>query len=546
MLEAGYMKLCEFVNECLIKYGCSKVFGVPGSLIMPIWQSITESNLILCSHEQEASYVATGFGKAKKGLSVVISIGGPGVTNCVSGLASANIDSIPLLYISGRTPLDKDGCGVRQEESIYNRKYDSTDVTRFLSKKVICVETVDKASASIVEAFETALSGRFGCVHLSIPLDLQKADIPVTYNLLQRNDAQEVILPVKFSDRPIIIIGWGAWMSNSVEKIYKLAELINAPILVTSKAYCCIQCDHPLYLGKLGYGYTDLLDDFICKYNPNQFLVFGSSLGEKDLSETMIERIRNNLVFVWTVEDDCIHRRFPNAVIIETRDMAQRIQRMFSLIAARRRDERLYSLVLDRKELINRYWLERISPTDSMAQAIKSICDLSGEVVITADAGNHLLNLSALFNPDKIGKLFIDVGIRSMGSGICSTVGMAFYNPNNTYIAITGDGCMLMNGNVMHLVYEYNLPVVFVVINNNSLGRVRVGQSIMNDYRATDIYGIDFQMYAKAFGLNSYKIENEAELGYCITSVVAKHQPAVIEIITDHDEIPVTLKDHIY
>ena len=540
------MKLCEFINECLIKYDCDKVFGVPGSLIMPIWQSITESELVLCSHEQEASYVATGYGKIKKGLSVVISIGSPGVTNSISGLASANIDSVPLLYISGRTPLDKDGCGVRQEESIYNRKFDATDITKSVSKKSICIDCAETASTLILEAFETALTGRFGCVHLSIPLDLQMADISQDYYFPQKKDSCVTDAPIFFKDKPIIIIGWGAWMSNSTEKIYDLAEKINAPILVTSKAYCCIQRNHPLYLGKLGYGYTDLLDEFIQIYNPNQFVVFGSSLGEKDLSNSMIQRISKTSLCVWTNEADYIYRCFPNAQIIETVDMVQSIQKLMVLNQVGKKDGQLYSLIASRRKLIDSFWESRINSDDFMAKAVMCICDLAGESVITADAGNHLLDLGAMFNPDKIGRLFIDVGIRAMGSGICSTVGMAFCNPYNTYIAITGDGCMLMNGNVMHLVSKYNLPVVFIVFNNNSLGRVRVGQSTMNDYRATDIYGIDFQLYAKAFGIESYRIDKGETLGPCITKVLAKSKPALVEVVTDHDEVPVTLKEHIY
>lgn len=540
------MKLCEFVNECLIKYGCDKVFGVPGSLIMPIWQCITKSELVLCSHEQEASYVATGYGKMKRGLSVVISIGGPGVTNCLSGLASANIDSVPLLYISGRTPVRKNGCGVRQEESTYNRKFDSVDITKSVSKKTICIDCVETASTLIIDAFETALTGRFGCVHLSIPLDLQTADISQTYHLSTKRENAQTNVPVIFKDKPLIIIGWGAWMSNSVEKIYELAEKINAPILVTSKAYCCIQRKHPLYLGKLGYGYTNLLDEFIQMYNPNQFVVFGSSLGEKDLTSNLIERMNESSLYIWTVENDYTYRRFPNAYIMETIDMAQSIQKLLDLSHAKIKDRRLYSQVSFCRETIDSYWNERIGSDDFMAKSIKCICDLESEAVITADAGNHLLDLGALFNPTKIGRLFIDVGIRSMGSGICTTVGMAFHEPRNTYIAITGDGCMLMNGNVMHLVSEYKLPVVFIVFNNNTLGRVRVGQSIMSGYKATDIYGVDFQLYAKAFGIESYKIDKCKNLERCIMEILTKHKPALIEIATDHDEIPITLKDHIY
>lgn len=513
---------------------------------MPVWQSITESELVLCSHEQEASYVAVGYGKMKKSLPVVISIGGPGVTNCISGLASANIDSVPLLYISGRTPIGKDGCGLRQEESHYNRKFDSIDMTKTVSKTSICIDNVNTAAASIINAFETAIARRNGCVHLSIPIDLQKEEIPLNYPIWHNREYQDTGKMINFKKRPMIIIGWGCWMSQSVGNVYKLAEKINAPVLVTSKAYCCIKYRHPLFAGKLGYGFTELLEDFITSYNSDQFLVFGSSMGEKDIPPGLCNLINSSELYVWTVEDDSILRRFPNAHILTTANMAQNVSALTDFVEGRPENTELYASINDRKKAIHNFWQSRIKSTDYMAHMIADICELPGNVVITADAGNHLLDLGALNEPDEVGKCFIDVGIRSMGSGICSTVGMAIADPAQTYVAITGDGCMLMNGNVMHLAYNYKLPVIFVVFNNFSLGRVRVGQSVMNDYRATDIYNVDFGMYAQAFGLAAYKFNTPEAFRAHIGEIILKREPALVEVFTDHDEIPVTLKDNVY
>ena len=151
------MKLCEYINECLNEIGVEKVFGVPGALVMPVWQSISSAEIILCSHEQEASYVAAGYGKMAHKPVAVITTGGPGVTNCISGVASANIDSVPMVYISGRTPLDKNGKGLRQEESHVNRLYDSVDILKNFTKQSFCIHNLNIAAKKIRECIRSGI-----------------------------------------------------------------------------------------------------------------------------------------------------------------------------------------------------------------------------------------------------------------------------------------------------------------------------------------------------------------------------------------------------
>ena len=171
------MNLYEFIDECLCRVGVENVFGIPGSLIMPIWQNIKNKNIVLCSHEQEASYVAVGYAKMSRKPVCVITTGGPGVTNCISGIASANIDSVPLIYISGRTPVSKNGSGLMQEESRINRMFDSVDLLKSVVKTSVCIENIETAPQIIWETIRSALEGRSGAVHLSIPIDIQNAAV---------------------------------------------------------------------------------------------------------------------------------------------------------------------------------------------------------------------------------------------------------------------------------------------------------------------------------------------------------------------------------
>ena len=296
------MKLCEYVNKCLNELGVEKIFGIPGSLVMPIWQSIEPSEVILCSHEQEASYVATGYAKMARKPVAVITTGCPGVTNSLSGIASANMDSVPLIYISGRTPINQNGAGLRQEESCYNRKFESSELLKNVTKRSIVITDLNTAARDVWECMCFAVSERKGAVHISIPIDLQNKEIPINV----KEDTVKVLnnldkcIELKISNKPLIIIGWGAWMSGSVNSIYDLAMRIDAPVLVTSKAYCCIKKSHPNYLGKLGYGYNEKIEDFILHYSPDSIIIFGSSIGDKDFSKTIFEilfsKIEVNLI----------------------------------------------------------------------------------------------------------------------------------------------------------------------------------------------------------------------------------------------------------
>lgn len=542
------MKLCEYIDYCLTKLRIEKVFGIPGSLVMPIWQSLVDKEIILCSHEQEASYVATGYSKMSKKPVCVITTGGPGVTNCVSGVAAANIDSVPLIYISGRTSVSKNGYGERQEESTVNRLYDSVKILNGITKKSVCIDDINKAANIIWRTMKMAVEARQGSVHISIPIDLQNQEL--IYEKL--DDVARVWKSpntmFEIADRPIFIIGWGAWMSESYKEIYELAEKVNAPVLVSSKAYCCIDKNNKMYLGKLGYGYNHVIDKFIIEYNPNMIVSFGSSLGSKDTNNSELLHLFNEIP-TYLIADDCtyISHRNSNIVGFEVQDMRAYVNYLLMSVDKRNNDNKLYEKILKARTSAVNYWNNKILKFDMMASCIKQIDNLcDGKCVVSADAGNNLANASVLINPTSPGCMFIDVGLRAMGTGICTTVGMAIADSKRKYVSITGDGGMLMNGNVMHVAVEMNLPIIFVVFNNQSLGRVRVGQSVMNDYRATDIKNVDYVIYAKTFGLIAYKCFDVVDFKKAFLECLIESKTALIEVITDNNEIPVSVKDNIY
>jgi len=536
------MKFYEYINNTLKEHGCRKAFGVPGSLVMPIWQNLKDIEIILCSHEQEASYAATGYSKASGELVAVVTTGSPAVTNCASGIASANMDSVPMLYISGRTPERLKGYGLRQEESNINRAFNSVELLAPLTKDQMEINDISKAAQMFSEGCEKATSGRAGCVHVSIDVDIQSLDLPSHEIISDTDKGKDVVIP-EFPDttKPLIILGWGCWQAGVAKQIYELAKEIGAPVLVTSKAYCCIWGKHPNYLGKLGYGYNPILEEFLQDYAPEQVLVFGSSMGRKDISESCLSILQRAETYLYSIECKDVTSRFSNGHWIQVDNMALMINSWLRNI--KYSSNRVSCDFKSVRQQQRKFFTEKIDDNDLMARAIfelNNLCDSSH--VITADAGNNILDTGILYEPNQLGGMFLDDGIRSMGSSICSSVGMALALKDKYFIAVIGDGGMLMNGNVMYLAKRLNLPILFLVINNSSLGRVRVGQMEQKKFVGTDLGNIDFNLYGKAFGLEAYKTNSMKEFRSTMKKILTEKKTAIFEICTDKDEIPVSLK----
>lgn len=538
------MKFYEYINNTLKAYGCHKAFGVPGGQIKPIWQNLKDIEIILCSHEQEASYVASGYSKASGELVAVLTIGSPGVTNCASGIAGANMDSVPMLYISGQPPNPLKGYGLLQEESNINRSFNSVELLAPLTKDEMEINDISKAAQMFSDACEEATTDRAGCVHVSIPVDIQSQDLP-SEEIISDTDKKTVkeAVPPDFPDvtKPLIILGWGCWQAGVTTQIYELAKKIGAPVLTTSKGYCCIWGDHPNYLGKLGYGYNPILEKFLQDYAPEQILVFGSSMGRRNISESCLRILELAETYLYSIECNDVKFRFPKGHWIRVDNMALMVKSWLKNIKSPN-NKFNFNLKSVRQQQ-RKFFLEKIESKDLMAQAIfelNNLCDDS--CVISADAGNHLLDTAILYEPKQPGGMFLDVGIRSMGSSPCLSVGMAMALKGKYFIAVTGDGSMLMNGNVMYLAKRMDLPVLFLVTNNSSHGRVRVGQMEQKRFIATDLGNIDFNLYGKAFGLEAYKASSMKEFRSAMTKILAEKKTSILELCTDKDEIPPSLK----
>ena len=539
------MKVCEYIAGFLQLQGVKDIFGIPGSWIMPVWQEL-DGLLHLCNNEADAAYMAVGYGKKSRRPGIVITTTGPGITNAVSGIASAYQDSIPLIHISGCQPVNEEGSGCFQEESNYDRCFRAKDLLDSITKECFYPTTPIEAVEMIRTCWSIAVSNRCGSVHISIPIDIQNAELgdyriePLTESV--GNQSDDSIVGIIF-EKPLIVLGWGAYLSNASEPIYQLAKKINAPVLSTMKGLSAVQYDSDFHLGTLGFHFTSFTEEFICQYGPKSVFIFGSSIGRKDFTDSFVKLLESANSFCFTDDPANINKRLLNVRIFKTNHLIKTISTLFDIAPTIEQNERMIDLIKKYKEQYINNNLKMITRNNTMSSAIALLCNYNmPDVILTADAGNHYLNAIAFSKPRYAGSFFVDVGLAAMGIGISETIGMVYSDKTKKYIAITGDGCMLMNGNSIYSAVRDRLPIVFVVFNNSCLGRVREGQKNMNKIVGSDLGNVNFKEYACAFGIkHAYQTNSVEILKYIIDEFLEAPCPYFIEYICSKDETPLIL-----
>ena len=538
------MKVYEYISKKIKENGVTNVFGVPGSYIMPIWQNI-DIPITLCTHEGDASYIASAYSKRAQELSVVLVTSSPGVSNAISGIASAYRDSVPLLIISGTTSISCQGLGAFQEESDYDRAFCSVEITKPIVKKNYIIKDVNDVEKVFNEALGLTTIGRPGPVHISIPVDIQNMEMELnTVNIYDKSAAIKNLLPafkIEVST-PLIIIGGGCYKREDVASINRFSNKIAAPIICSMKGMSYIE-DNSFSIGCVGMGANEENIDFIKKYKPQNIFCFGTSLSKKDF-ESIYEELQDANLYIFSLEDNYSYK-FTKYNYCKTQSIKFVVDYLCKNVLSAN-DKTIYQLrddIIELKKIRELKLKERIKKSGLMAQSIYYIMrNVDMNTIVSADAGNHYLDAINCFTPRNYGTFYIDAGLAAMGNGICTSIGVAIGELDKHHICITGDGCMLMNGTSIYTAKKLNLPIVFVVFNNCSLGRVRIGQMKEKKFIGSDIFGCDFKRFGESMNIDSYQVENLSQLKQVFDLIKNKKETILIEVICSHNEIPLGLK----
>ena len=528
----------DIIVKTLIEHGCDTVFGYPGGQILNVYDSLythqNEINHILTAHEQGAAHAADGYARTTGKVGVVIATSGPGATNIVTGIATAYLDSIPIVAICGNVPTSQIGSDSFQE-------IDITGVTLPITKHNYFVENVEDLADTIREAFVIAQSGRPGPVLIDVPKDVQTAKCEYEPKVPMEKEetyaAKEIRIKeaadyINSAERPIVNCGGGLITANAQEEMLMLADKIDAPIGCSLRGLSAIPTDHPRFLGM--HGMHGRLASFLAMYNADLIISLGVRFNDRVTGNREKFAAKAKIIHI-DVDGSELHKTV-NTVCGLRGDVKLTLGKLLPLLNERKRPDWMEKTEAFRKEeegcLDNR---KGLTPRNIILKLNKY---LGENTAVCTDVGQHQMWSAQNLNFKTPRRFVSSGGLGTMGFGIGAAIGAAV-GTHERSVLITGDGSFGMSLQELATAVTYNIPVVILILNNSVLGMVRQWQTLFFDkhYSNTTLNRkTDFAAVAKAFGADGEKVLTEEELDEAFIHAFNNNGPYVIDCSIDKDE----------
>ena len=529
----------QIVVECLKEQGVDTIFGYPGGAILNIYDELykhsKEITHILTSHEQGASHAADGYARATGKVGVCIATSGPGATNLVTGIATAYMDSVPMVAITANVGVPLLGKDSFQE-------IDISGVTMPITKHNYIVKNVEELADTIRNAFRIAKEGRPGPVLVDIPKDVTAAvteyetvvpeKIERKTDYVRTEDLEKAAKLINESKKPFILVGGGAVISDAQEELKELAEKIEAPVGDTlmgkgafdgrDEKYTGMAGMHGTKATNLGITECDLLIAVGARFSDR--VVGNASKFAKNAKILHIDidpaEINKNIMVDCSVEGDAREVLKKLNTMVEKNSHAQWMARIQEL-----KEE--YPLKYNQDALTG----------PAVMEAIYKVTN--GDAIVVTDVGQHQMWAAQYYKYKEPHQLLTSGGLGTMGYGLGAAIGAKMGRPEKTVINIAGDGCFRMNMNEVATAARYNIPVIEVVINNHVLGMVRQWQTLFygERYSATVLNdAVDFVKLAEALGAVGIRVTKKSELKETLEKAIALGRPVVIDCQIDRDD----------
>ena len=528
----------DILIRTLIEQGCDTVFGYPGGQILNVYDSLykyqNEIRHMLTAHEQGAAHAADGYARATGKVGVVMSTSGPGATNLVTGIATAYLDSIPLVAICGNVPTTQIGTDSFQE-------IDITGVTLPITKHNYFVGSVENLADTIREAFALAQSGRPGPVLIDVPKDVQTAvcdyepQAPVQPE--ERHAAKDVRIKeaaalINASKRPFIYFGGGLITSEAQEEMLALAEKIDAPIGCSLMGLSGIPTDHPRFLGMQGmHGHYA---SSMAMHDADLIISLGVRFNDRVTGNR--EKFAKLAQIIHIDVDGSELSKTVNSACGLRGDVKLTLQKLIPLVNAEQKPD-WEKAVKALKETENDYL--DIRPGLTPRNAIMTLNKHLGEnTAVATDVGQHQMWAAQNVNFKKPRRFISSGGLGTMGFGLGAAIGAAVGTGERS-VLVTGDGSFGMCLNELTTAVTYNVPVVILLMNNGVLGMVRQWQTLFfNKHYSNTILDrkTDFVALARAFGADGEAVDTVAVLDKAFEHAFSCDGPYVIDCRIDKDE----------
>ncbi|MBZ4668808.1 MAG: ilvB1 [Defluviitaleaceae bacterium] len=529
----------QILIECLKEQGVDTIFGYPGGSVLNIYDELYkhqyEIRHILTAHEQGAAHAADGYARATGKVGVCIATSGPGATNLVTGIATAYMDSVPMVAITGNVPVSLLGKDSFQEVDICG-------ITMPITKHNFIVKDVKDLADTIRRAFYIAKEGRPGPVLIDIPKDVTaaKADyhyqepksIPVYTEYIKEKDIEEAIKIINESEKPFVYAGGGIIRADATEELLQFVEKLSAPVSCSLMGQGAFPANHKLYTGMIGMHGTKASN---------------TAATECDLLIAIGARFSDRVV-------SNIERFAPSAQVIhidiDPAEINKNIKTHHCIIGDVKEVLKILNERLENKnpngwnkkieELMNEYPVTYPQDDTLRPQYIieKIYEKTQGDAIVTTEVGQHQMWTAQYYKFVKPRTFISSGGLGTMGYGTGAAIGAQLGMPDQQVIHIAGDGSFRMNCNELATITAYNIPLIIVVINNGTLGMVRQWQTMFygGRYSATTLdRGPDFVKLAEAYGAKGYKITTKEELERALNEALSLRGPVLLDCHVDID-----------
>ncbi len=529
----------EIVIECLKEQGVDTVFGYPGGAILNVYDELykhrDEIRHILTSHEQGASHAADGYARATGKVGVCLATSGPGATNLVTGIATAYMDSIPIVAITCNV-----GVALLGKDSF--QEIDITGITLPITKYNFIVKDVGELADTIRKAFRIAKSGRPGPVLIDIPKDVTSNVTEYEYKTpeqparaevqISQEELDSALSMIRNSERPVIFVGGGAVLSDASEELFEFVGKVDAPVTDTLMGKGAFPGTDPRYTGMLGMHGTKASNYSVSECD--LLIVAGARFSDRVTgnTETFAKNARILQIDIDPAE--------MNKNIIITQGIEGDIKKVLELLN-KNLDQQDHGEWLKKVEEYKEKYPLKYHPDGLTGPFIveEIYRRTKGEALIVTEVGQHQMWAAQYYKYTKPHTLLTSGGLGTMGYGLGAALGAKTGCPDKTVINIAGDGCFHMNMNEIATAVRHNIPVIQVVVNNHVLGMVRQWQDLFYDerYSATVLRdAVDFVKLAEAMGAVGIRASSQQEFCDALERALTLNRPVVIDCQIDSDD----------
>ena len=530
----------DIIIECLIEEGVDTVFGYPGGQVIPLYDAIYRNRgrirHILTAHEQGASHAADGYSRSTGKVGVCIATSGPGATNLVTGLATAYMDSVPMIAITGNVPLSLLGRDSFQEVDIRG-------ITLTVTKHNYIVKDISELADTVREAFRIAKEGRPGPVLIDVPKDIQVGEYeyeareiaepsPVRSRLRDK-DIDDAVELIRASERPMCYIGGGVIRSDAAAELRDFVDLIDAPVGSSLMGLGAMDSSSPRFTGMIGMHGTRLSNLSINRCD--LLIVIGARFSDRVISKSSTFAKQAKIIQI-DVDPAEFNKNIISSVHVVA-DVKVALKAIMERIGGQLdHSEWMASVEKARK----RYPLKVSSDAARPKQIIEALDKVfPKDGFITTEVGQHQMWAAQFLHSREPRHFLTSGGLGTMGYGTGAAIGAQVSHPDKRVVNIAGDGSFRMNANELATIARYRLPVMILIMNNHALGMVRQWQTLFYEghYSETTLdTPLDWVRLAEAYGVKGMRITPDDDPEKILKEAVELGEAVVVEAIIPSDD----------